>query len=252
MTDTGGHPALDALRTWGLRLLRVAVPVLLAFLAAAAVFNYVVMPRFVRHGQEIEVPEVTGKSLADARSLLGRARLAVRDTVGRTDPTVPRGTIVEQDPRGGTRIKPDRGVRLVVSAGRREEHLPAVEGQTLRFARLALGQDGYQLGDVLRVPSRDVPRNLVVASDPAGGDEVDAGARVSLLVSDGPPAATWILADLRGEELQLTADKLRFAGFKVIIDNEDPYSFARRRIVSTDPPPGSVVSRGDAIRLVGG
>jgi beta-lactam-binding protein with PASTA domain len=252
VTESGGHPAPGLLRTWSLRILRVVVPIALGFLAAAAVFNYVVMPRFVRHGQEVEVPEVTGKSLADARILLAGARLAVRDTVSRTDPVVPRGTVLEQDPRGGARIKPGRGVHLVVSVGRREEHLPAVGGQTLRFARLALGQDGYQLGDVLRVPSTEVPRNLVMASDPAGGSEVVAGARVSLLVSDGPPAATWILPDLRGEELQLTADKLRFAGFKVVITNEDPYSFAPRRIVSTDPPAGSVVSRGDTIRLVGG
>lgn len=252
MTDSGEHRFGGVLETGARWLLRYVLPVFLGFLAAAAVFNYVVMPRFVRHGQEIEVPEVAGRPLADARSILAGAHLAVRDTVNRTDPVVPRGEVLEQDPRGGSRVKPGRSIQLVVSVGRREEHLPAVAGQTLRFARLALGQDGYQLGDVLRVPSADVPRNLVVASDPSGGTEVTSGARVSLLVSDGPPAASWILPDLRGEELQLTADKLRFAGFKVVVENEDPYSFAPRRIASTDPPAGSEVSRGDTIRLVGG
>ncbi len=256
MSDSTPTPKSTRLPGWTRGVLRFlihgALPVFLALVAAVLVFNYLVMPRFVRHGEEVEVPDVTGRSLAEAENLLASAGLSVRDTTGRVNPIVPRGVVMEQDPRGDTPIKPDRDIGLVVSLGKREEQMPAISGQTLRFARLSLGQDGYQLGDVLRIPSRNVPRNFVVASDPPASTATVSGERVNLLVSDGPPARVWEMPDLRGQELRLTADKLRFAGFDVAVDDERPSAFGPRRILSTDPPAGSPVRTGDTIRLVGG
>ncbi len=250
---------VDTLRRWGAEARRRAgpaarklLPLAAGFLAAFLVFNYVVMPRFVRHGEELKVPDVSGRSLAQATDLLAQARLAVRDTVARTSPSVPRGTVLDQDPRAGSHIKPGRGVELVVSEGKRSQKLPALTGQTLRFARMGLSQDGYRLGDVLRVPSSGVARNFVIASDPAPGEQAGPGERVDLLVSDGPPSRRWVMPDLRGLEVQLTADRLRFAGFTVVVEGADPYSFSSRRIVRTDPPAGAAVDRTDTVRLVGG
>jgi beta-lactam-binding protein with PASTA domain len=225
------------LKSWVLPVVRFLVPVALALVAAGLLFNLVIMPGFVHHGEEVEVPE---------------AALAVRDTTGRTDGLIPAGEVIDQNPRPGSSIKHGRGLALLVSLGLQEQRVPQITGQTLRFARLTLSQEGYGLGDVLRIPSTQVTRNFVMACDPAPGTLCRRGERVNLLVSDGPEAPTWIMPDLRGQELRLTADKLRFAGFEVIIDQEEAGGFSLLRVVATDPPAGLPVRRTDTIRLIGG
>jgi beta-lactam-binding protein with PASTA domain len=240
------------LKSWVLPVVRFLVPVALALVAAGLLFNLVIMPGFVHHGEEVEVPDVRGESLDRAREILAEAALAVRDTTGRTDGLIPAGEVIDQNPRPGSSIKHGRGLALLVSLGLQEQRVPQITGQTLRFARLTLSQEGYGLGDVLRIPTTQVTRNFVMACDPAPGTLCRRGERVNLLVSDGPEAPTWIMPDLRGQELRLTADKLRFAGFEVIIDQEEAGGFSLLRVVATDPPAGLPVRRTDTIRLIGG
>jgi len=231
---------------------RVVLPFGLGLVAALLVFNSVVMPRFVRHGDEISMPDVRGKRRAEAEKLLADFDLAVRDTVLRLNAGVPAGVVMDQEPAPGSSIKPYRGVRLVLSRGREQTRVPKLAGQTLRFVRMNLGEEGYQVGDVVRTPSRDVARDFVVASEPPAGTPIEPGGRVHLLVSEGPEARTWIMPDLRGQDLRLTAEKLRFAGFTVVIDDEDPYDFRSRRVTATNPGPGRPVRGFGTIHLLGG
>lgn len=238
----------DILRHAALRVLPVAA----AFVVAVLIMNSIVMPRFVRHGTEIEIPDVTQLTVAEAKERLAAVGLAVRDSVHQVSPTVPAGRILEQLPRAHTRVKPDRGVRVVVSRGRLEQRVPEISGQTLRYARIALSRDGYELGEVLRVPSERVARNFVMATEPPQQEVAPPGERVNLLVSDGPARRKWVMPDLAGDELQLTADRLNFAGFVAVVQDEgSPWVLGRRRVRTTQPPPGAVVAEGDTIRILG-
>jgi serine/threonine-protein kinase len=234
-----------------LGLVQATAPAVAALVVALLIFNTIIMPRFVRHGSEVEVPDVISLPLEEAIALLAQADLAVRDTLGQTSSSVPSRHVMDQNPRPRARIKPGRGVLLMVSTGRVEQRIPEIAAQTMRFARLSLSRDGYELGDVLRVPSDKVARNFVVASDPPQGEIAAPGERVNLLVSDGPEKGLWVMPDLGGLELQLTADKLSFAGFVAVIEDADQVWFGRHRIRATYPPAGTRVAEGDTIRLYG-
>jgi serine/threonine-protein kinase len=218
----------------------------LGTLAALVAFNAVVMPRFVGHGRDIPVPDLRGKTIPEATMLLAQSRLAVRDTVDRIDPAPPR-TVIDQDPLPGRHIKPHRRVRLVVSRGPSERVVPDLAGQTLRFARVALHQENYVLGDVVYLPSPNVERNSVMATEPPAGTEAAPGASVSLLVSTGQAPRTWLLPDVEGRAVDDVAERLRYRGFVVEVDAR--HGRRRGRIASTDPPAGSVVAEGDTIRI---
>ncbi len=233
-------------------LLRWVLPASLGLAAALVVFNLSVMPQFVRHNAEVAMPDVRGKPRAEAERILESMALAVRDTVTRVTFDVPRGVVIDQKPAAGSSIKPERGVRLVLSSGREELKVPGLAGQSLRFVRMNLLDEGYQVGDVVRVPSRDVTRDFVIASDPPAGTVVEPAQRIHLLVSDGPEGRTWIMPDLLGQDMRLTAEKLRYAGFQVVIDDDDPYSFRSRRVVATAPEPGEQVRSSATIHLMGG
>lgn len=233
-------------------LLRKGLPVFLGLVAALGVFNVAVMPRFVGHGREVKMPDVRGKSRAEAEKILAGFSLSVRDTVVRVAHDLDRGAVIDQEPFPGAILKPDRGVRLVLSSGREALKVPRLAGQSLRFVRINLGEEGYRMGDVVRAPSSAVGRDFVIATDPPAGAPIESGQRIHLLVSDGAERRSWIMPDLRGEDLRLTADRLRFAGFNVVVEGEDPYDIRSRRVISTDPRPGDPIPGGGTIRLIGG
>ena len=235
------------------RLVGPAVSVILALGVTFAAFNWVIMPALVRHGKQVEVPDVRGLDLRAASGGLVEAQLAVRDTVGRNHPSIPAGHVIDQDPPAGRSVKPGRQILLMVSEGGRQRRVPAVVGQTLRYARLSLGNEGYQLGDVLRVPSTSVAADFLLASDPPESTNLNAGHTVDVLVSAGVAAEVWAMPDLRGRLLRRVEDELRFAGFTVTTRIRAPESyFGGLEVLATNPPAGTRVRPGDSIELIGG
>ena len=235
-----------------LGLLRKALPFGLALIAVVVTFNNVIMPRFVHHGKEVLVPDVTGLPVHEAMRRLYTLNLSVRDTVLMSSSKVPAGHVVDQHPRPGVRVKPGRGLQLMLSRGLVAQEIPDLRGQTSRSARLALNRDGYDQGDVVYIPSSQTRRDHVVATDPPAGTVVAPGEQVHLLVSSGPRSNNWVMPDLAGEKLQLTADKLKFAGFVPVLENAgSSWLLGALRVRYTFPPPGALVAEGDTIRLYG-
>ena len=235
---------------WALRIVAVAAGAILAVLA----FNVVVMPMLVRQGQQVEVPKLEGLSIASAVEELAAAGLAVRDTLERPNDAVDAGLIMDQEPPSGSTVKPGRSVRLLVSRGGQKRQVPDLAGQTVRYARLSLGNAGYTLGNLVKVPSSRVQEGFVVASDPPPGTQLRPNQRVHVLVSSGPSRTPLALPDLRGRRISRVEEQLRAAGFKVQSQREPASSTFREllRVVETDPGPGAKVYVGDRIVLVGG
>jgi len=229
------------------------VALLVALALAFTAFNWVIMPALVRHGKQVEVPDLSELDLNTASARLAAAQLAVRDTLERTHPTIPVGHIIDQDPPAGRMVKPGRQVELMVSGGGRQRIVPDIAGQTLRYARLSLGNEGYQLGAVLRVPSAGVAPDFLLASDPPQSTNLGAGRSVDVLVSAGPEARVWMMPDLTGRRLSRVEDELRFAGFPVKIQVRNPERYGTDlEVLDTVPPPGARVRPGDPIELIGG
>jgi serine/threonine-protein kinase len=65
---------------------------------------------------KVAVPDVTGRSAADAANILGRAGLETQ-VRSETSPTVPEGGVIRTSPAPGTMVAKGSTVTLVVSAG---------------------------------------------------------------------------------------------------------------------------------------
>ena len=221
---------------------------------AFVIFNWGVMPRLVGQGDQVEVPALSGLTLEDAALKLHESGLAVRDTLERTSSNMPAGLIMDQEPLSGRMVKPDRSVRLVISAGGRSRAVPTLTGQTLRFARMSLGSEGYLLGDVIRVPMDNVPPDFIMASDPPAGTVLGLGRPVHLLVSAAPAQQDYLLPDLRGRRIRQVREELESAGFVVRVQQSEHSlgGFGALRVENTFPRPGTRVRAGDRIVLVGG
>lgn len=177
--------------------------------------------RVATRAREVKVPDVRGKSVAEATSMLATAGLLMReDPPRRPDPKVPSDHILSQDPDPGSVLRRQRAVRIRVSDGQRDPILPNVINQPERSAELTLAQEGVQIAGKDEIRSGDYPAGTVVAQDPPGRTRA---ASVTLLVNRGELGASYVMPDLIGTPGFIVQDLLRKRGLRVTISNNVPY-----------------------------
>ncbi|GAB49477.1 Stk1 family PASTA domain-containing Ser/Thr kinase [Mobilicoccus pelagius] len=139
-----------------------------------------------RGPERYDVPELTGRTVAEAHALLSEAHLTVAPGRRSTyHDTVERGRVVVSAPAAGSRVKPGTPVALTVSKGREPVSLGGVVGTSEEEARAALEKKGLtvRVADE-RVFSTSVPAGRVASTSPTG--TVHRGDAVTLTVSKGP------------------------------------------------------------------
>jgi len=135
---------------------------------------------------QVEVPDVVGRSRADAEKALTDAGLAVDVTEVDSSDVEP-GTVTEQDPAGGASVDEGATVRLTVSRKPDEEPadsqvaVPNTEGQTQARAENALRDKGL-VPRVTRVDVTDRAQDGVVVRQEPNGGNVERGTRVTIQV----------------------------------------------------------------------
>jgi beta-lactam-binding protein with PASTA domain len=100
-----------------------AVAVIGGFLVAYLIVAFVIFPSGVIPGNA-RVPNVTGLLYADASKRLAEVGFKAERGEARFHPASPKETVLEQDPRAGTRDPEGTAVTLVVSAGVKPDGSP--------------------------------------------------------------------------------------------------------------------------------
>ena len=224
----------------------------LLLLGVALVLTYVVFAaasmRIAIRTREVMVPTLTGQSVNQATAALAESGLTLKvEESRRSDAKVPSGQILTQDPQPGVRTRPQRSVKVWVSAGPRSSRLPAFIGESERTAQLRVQQDGLELAGVSEIRSADYPADVVVAQTPPPSS---AGGRVSLLVNRGQRAATYVMPDLIGVNGDRASDLLRNHGFRASVVGDHPYPGVPAGIVlRQNPQAGFQIAPGEPISL---
>jgi eukaryotic-like serine/threonine-protein kinase len=132
-----------------------------------------------------EVPDVMGKSVAEASQILENAGYGVQ--VGDPTPSdsVEEGLVAIQLPKGGAGLQKKKSVTIQPSGGPAEAEVPAVTGLSLATAKEHLQKAGMKLGRVNWVELAERSSYLVVRQEPKGGDKVAPGTEVNLTVNRG-------------------------------------------------------------------
>jgi eukaryotic-like serine/threonine-protein kinase len=131
----------------------------------------------------IKVPDVAGKTEADARKILTDAGFAdgqIRsENVENT--TVPVGTVVGTDPRVGSAVGAGEDITLQVAAAAQTITVPDVSGQFEDEARQTLQDAGFT--NIRRQGGADGPvPGTVTGTDPEAGTQAAPDAEILLLV----------------------------------------------------------------------
>lgn len=218
-----------------------------ALLATYVVFLGVSM-RIALRAREMRVPDFTNRTANEATALAADLGLAIKlDDARRLDPKVPADRVLAQDPPAGTTTRPQRSVRVWLSAGARAAYVPILAGQTERTAQLRLTQDGFGTATVSEIRSEAFPSDVVVAQDPPGNTP---GSHIALLVNRGEQAQYYVMPDLIGVDGEHAAAILRDQGVRVAVVGTAPYPGVPAGLVlRQSPQAGFQIAPGDPISL---
>ena len=125
---------------------------------------------------KVDVPDVTGRSVAEATAILGAAHLRVRPERV-FDDNLPKGRAVGTEPGSGSQVTWGSTVVLAVSKGPDLVEVPRVIGLSKREAADRLREAGLTPSFVFPVGSR------VVEQSPAPGEKAKRGSNVRLLLN---------------------------------------------------------------------
>src|SRR5215468_922439 len=171
--------------------------VFLAFILASAAFlSAITAMRIAIHGREVTMPNLVGKNIGEANSML-RSRGLVLRVADRVYSDQPINVVVRQTPPAGLLMKVSQQAHVVLSLGQRQLEIPLLEGNSLRVSRIELLRTGLQVGEVSSVNIPDETVDTVVQQNPRPG----AGAatpRVDVLVSQGPRDLAYVMPHLIG------------------------------------------------------
>lgn len=172
----------------GRRLLRQAAVVVGAFLLGYLITVFWLFPAPIFR-TEHAVPRVLDLGATEARKRLEEQGFRVRIEEPQTDPTVPRGAVVWQDPAPATVMPPNTQVSLVLSDGPPSVSVPDVSGFPRALAEKVLRAAGFAPGRRDTLPAAS-EAGIVVQTRPGPGMGRPAGSTVDLVISSGPAELT--------------------------------------------------------------
>ncbi len=221
---------------------------LIGALAATFVVSAALSMRWALRARDVQVPDLTNQTAADAMTSASSLGLAVKvDETRRIDPKIPAGRVMGQDPPAKTLTRQQRTVRIWLSAGAHAAIVPSLEGQTERAAQLRLAQDGLELGTTAEIRSENIAADVVVAQDPPARTP---GFRVALLVNRTEQAANFVMPDLIGVNGDRATAVLRDYGFRASVVGTLPYpGVAAGIIVRQSPQAGFQIAPGEPISI---
>ncbi|HEX7254330.1 MAG TPA: Stk1 family PASTA domain-containing Ser/Thr kinase [Gaiellaceae bacterium] len=198
---------------------------------------------FVSTGKpRVQVPEVVGARESDAVATLRAAGLVPRVVDIFSDE--PEGTVIAQDPKGGTSIVEGTDVRLNVSKGPQQRGLPNVVGRSFDDAAATLREAGF--APVRRDVEASEPAGTVVGMSPGAGTLAPPGTRVTLNVSSG--RTTTAVPDVVGDEEANARATLENEGWAVLVRDTPTTNPDEEGVVITQTPaPGGQAEPGSQV-----
>lgn len=237
----------------------VLINLLLAVVVAVVVLGIVLfcLHRYTQHGVEIEVPNITELYLEEARITIEAEGLHIEVIDSTYSTKVPLGTIVEQSPLAGSKVKNGRTIYVIQNAQmRRPVILPELRDMSLRQAQATLSTLGLQVDSIEYEPSafRDIILDIRVDDIPLeAGTLLEEGSMIRLIVGKGKGTEEITIPSILGKSLDEARSWLLSHALTIGIveydippteENKDAYI-----VYSQEPESGTIVVEGSHVNL---
>jgi len=225
---------------------------ILAVFVLAALVNWVLMPVMAGHFvKTLPVPNVVDIPAEQAESTLKAAGLNFKwAKEGRYSGIIPANNVLIQLPVAGRTVKENRTVFLTLSKGMQEVAIPDLRGASQRQAEISLQRLGLLLGSKIDGAHAEIPRGVVIRTEPESDKKVRIGSKVDVIISSGNSRDKALLPNLKGMSLENARQVLDSLGFVIgdiaTMEAEDKLP---NTILELNPKPGEYLDYGTEINL---
>jgi beta-lactam-binding protein with PASTA domain len=205
-------------------------------LVTVALLAAITTMHFAIHGAEVQVPDLKGMTVPDARSETAGLGLNLDVDNRYYSGDVAAGYILSQSPEPGTVVRREWKVRVAESLGPQTVEVPDMVDKEERVAVLSLRRAGLELGATVRLPYAGAAEGTVLAQDPPAHAQGIARPSINLLVAapdDNAPDG-YVMPELVGSLVESVQAQLSRVGIKSAVTLVDvPVA----SIASGDAPP---------------
>ena len=166
-------------------------------------------------GETVEMPDVKGLSLENARKQLEDLGLKVK-VVNEFSDTVDENDVIKTSPKKGEDVKLGATVTLTVSKGEETKtvEMPDLVGKDIDEAKYVLTKAKLELGAIEKQHSDIYKKDEVIWQSEDPGDEIKEKTKINLVISLGPEETE----EPETEEPETEAAKLGYATVKMPVD----------------------------------
>ncbi len=196
----------------------------------------------------IAVPDVTGKTLEEAKSSIQSAGFTVGTTTQSYSDKVDSGKVISQDPTANTKKAKGTAINLTVSQGAQTIEVPNLSGMTADEAKKTLQASGlkYQAGTAEY--SDTVEKDHIVRQDVAAGSKVAKDTVVTYYLSLGSEGTS--VPNVVGQTRSSATATLNNAGFYVTVDTQYSSTVAEGTVISQSPTSGQKLKAEGTVNIV--
>lgn len=201
-------------------------------------------------GDEIVVPDFTGKTFEDAVKMAEDLKLTVEKGQEVFSPDKEEGLITSQSPSKGSKVSQGKVITVNISLGKKDGVVPSLVDMDYKKAEKYLESLGFQLGLVVKVTSTK-PENTIISQSIEAGSTADSGTRIDIEISDGKGKKMAKVPSLVGKNVDDAKTEILAAGFKVgYIDFAESASYEKNLVIDQQYKEGSELEEGSSIDLV--
>jgi len=190
-------------------LLYILSLLVLFFLSANISFQIVVK------GEMVSLPNLIGKTLSEAKEELSNKKLSLVQKGTQFSSQWPPGQIIFQEPSPGSKIKQNKKVKVILSAGSERVIVPQLIGKNLQTVNSILKEAGLKKGKISQAHTAKYAAGKIMAQQPFPSEEAARNSSVSFLVSQGQREKKYLMPDLIGKRAEFVIAKLKEMYFKV-------------------------------------
>src|SRR5690349_4159051 len=135
-------------------------------LLVVALVSALTAMRFAIHGREVAVPDLVGRTPAEARRIADAGGFQMDIERQYYSGTIPEGKILSQLPLPGTQVRRGWQIRVAQSLGPQRVEIPNVLGDSQRAADINIRRRGLDVGAVAQLAMNGATPDQVLGQSP--------------------------------------------------------------------------------------
>jgi beta-lactam-binding protein with PASTA domain len=201
---------------------------------------------YVTVGRYTDTPQLVNMTKAQAEAYAGSNHFELLYGDGKFSETVPKDTVLSQDPPFTQRVVKGGVITLSLSLGPERYPVPDVTGVELAAAKGELDGVKLKIKEGTRQYSDTVAQGVVISTDPKADTPLKPGSTVTVVVSKGrAPITVPDLTNKNINEVRATLQRLGLTAVEQYKDSDKPTDL----VIAQSPKAGTGVEKDTEIKL---